>query len=139
MVSSYSMDVRLNLPMDKAVDEVTAALAAEGFGVLTKIDVEQAFRDKIGKEFRPYVILGACNPELAYRALSHKADVGLMLPCNVTVEAGPTGDTLVHIVRPEVILQVGELAGDDVLGEVAGEAAERLERVARSLESIGRK
>lgn len=139
MVSSYSMDVRLNLPMDKAVDEVTAALAAEGFGVLTKIDVEQAFRDKIGKEFRPYVILGACNPELAYRALSHKADVGLMLPCNVTVEAGPTGDTLVQIVRPEVMLQVGELAGDDILGEVAGEAAERLGRVARSLESIGSK
>jgi uncharacterized protein (DUF302 family) len=111
---------------------VTEALKTEGFGVLTRADVDQAFRDKIGVEFRPYTILGACNPQLAHVALSSKPEIGLMLPCNVTVEAVDDG-CIVRIVNPIAMMQMGDLGSDEVIVDVAGDATERLKRVADAL------
>ena len=118
---------------DEAVEHVIAALKSEGFGVLTRIDIHKVMKEKLGEEFRSYVILGACNPTLSYKALTTDPTVGLMLPCNVTVEADPNGDSLVRIVNPEAMMKVGELEGNPIVQEVATEARLKLERVAEAL------
>lgn len=122
-----------NTPYEKAIELVTAALKTEGFGILTRIDVRATLKEKIDVDFRPYAILGACNPPLAHRALSHDAEVGLMLPCNVTVEATPAGGSMVRIADPDVFLQVGEFRHDKVLQAIAREARERLQRAVSTL------
>ncbi len=91
MSRSIAFEVHLNTTYDAALEQVTAALKTEGFGILTKIDVRTTMKEKLDEEFRPFAILGACNPPLAHRALSHDARAGLLLPCNVTVEADPRG------------------------------------------------
>lgn len=123
------------LPDDhaQAITRVTEVLQAEGFGILTRIDLHQAFQERLGVTFRPYTILGACNPALAHRAIGEEPLAGLMLPCNVTVEAAPGSGSLVRFVNPEAMLGVGRLAEHPVLGEVAGDARARLERAARAL------
>ena len=133
MSQEIGFEVQLESPFEEAVDKVVAALKAEGFGVLTRIDVKAIMWEKLGEEFRPYVIIGACNPPLAHRALSTDSVVGLMLPCNVTVEANPQGGSLVRLANPEMMLQVGTLENNLTLREVAAEARERLERVAKTL------
>lgn len=133
--TGLAFEVRLAEPCDRAVDRVTGALKAEGFGVLTRIDVHTTLREKIGAEFRPYVILGACNPPLAHRALTHRAEVGLLLPCNVTVEDAPEGPgSIVRIGDPATLLAAGGFGNEPPLREVATEARARLERVAHALE-----
>ena len=119
-------------PYDAAVEKVTAALKAEGFGVLTSIDVKATLKEKLDADFRPYVILGACNPPLAQQALLSDPLVGLLLPCNVTVEETAHG-SLVSIVNPEAMLGVPPLSANKQIGEVAAEARTRLERVASAL------
>lgn len=131
---SIGTEVHVDLAYDEAVSVVEKALKDEGFGVLTRVDVKEAFKEKIGEDFRPYVILGACNPRLAYRALSNVSEIGLMLPCNVTVEEDPDGGAIVRIIKPELMLQTGDMAANEVLGQVATEAGERLGRVAKALE-----
>lgn len=119
----YGMGVRLSLPFAEAVDRVRAALKEQGFGVLTQIDVQATLREKLGEEMEPYLILGACNPSLAHRALDADRRIGLLLPCNVVVRAD--GDvTVVEALEPRIMVQV---TGLEELGSVAGEAAERLE------------
>lgn len=131
-MSDMAIEVTVNAPWPEAIERVIAALAAEGFGVLTRIDVHDTLKQKIGVDFRNYSILGACNPPLAHQALSHRPDAGLMLPCNVIVE--DTGDgILVRIVDPDAMMTAGGLAGDPVMEEVGGEAGARLRRVAESL------
>jgi len=132
MVSTLSNQVELSLPYEQAVEAVESALNQEGFGVLTEIDVKATLKEKLDKDFRRYTILGACNPPLAHRALQHEPLVGLLLPCNVTVEE-TEGGALVSIVNPEAMLGVGELAENEKVKEVAREASDRLERVAASL------
>ena len=83
---TYYISKTLDVPFAEAVEKATAALKAHGFGVLTKIDVQATLKEKIGAEFHPYVILGACNPKMAYRALQAEDKIGTMLPCNVIVE-----------------------------------------------------
>ena len=124
--------VRLTATKDEAIDKVTEALKAEGFGVLTRIEIDQAFKEKIGVQFRPYTILGACNPKLALAALTSVPEVGLILPFNVTVEADING-SLVRIVNPARMMQIEELADSDELRTVASAAQKRLQRVAESL------
>ena len=120
---------RLRLSCEGAVARVAAALKAEGFGILTEIDVQATLKQKLGVPFRKYVILGACNPHLAYRALHVDLDVGLLLPCNVTVyEDGP--ESVVCIVDPTGLLDVIE---NPALRPVAEEAAARLRRVMGTL------
>lgn len=125
-------DVPLAAPVDQAIAAVTEALKAEGFGILTRIDVQATLKEKIGADFHPYVILGACNPHLAQRALSADGAAGLMLPCNVVVEAAGEG-SLVRIINPDAMMAVPGLEDQAAVQAVAAEARVKLERVAASL------
>ena len=131
-MSELAYEVMIDAPYEEALPRVIEALKQEGFGVLTRIDVHDALKEKLGVEFRNYSILGACNPPLAHRALSSRPDAGLMLPCNVVVEQSGEG-TLVRIVDPAAMMQAGGLAGDPVLQEVGAEAEAHLKRVAEAL------
>jgi uncharacterized protein (DUF302 family) len=130
MANALGIRVKLNLPYEQAVQKTTEALKAEGFGVLTQIDVKATLKQKLDADFRRYVILGACNPPLAHRALSANLDVGLLLPCNVTVYE-EDGGAVVTAVDPIVMLSV---MPDDAVRAVAEEARVRLKRVIASLE-----
>ncbi len=134
MSDALGFETHLSLDHDAAITLVTQVLKDEGFGVLTRIDIDQAFREKIGAEFRAYTILGACNPMLAHTALTAQAELGLMLPCNVTVEADD-GGSIVRIVNPTVMMGVGALGTDETVAHVASDATARLERVAAKLRS----
>lgn len=125
MSESYSMRKELEgVEYPQAVERVTEALASEGFGVLTTIDVKQTFKNKLDIDFRPYVILGACNPQLAHRALTAEPGIGLLLPCNVVVEETASG-VEVSMARPRAMLGIAE---SGALQAVADEAEERLSR-----------
>ncbi len=110
---------------------VATALSAEGFGVLTEIDVKKTLESKIGEHIEPYVILGACNPRLAHRAITHEPGVGLLLPCNVVLAADGE-DTFVSAASPKAMFSVVSGAGPDVTA-VADDAEARLRRVIASL------
>ena len=130
MATDIGIRARLNLPYEQAVQKTTDALKAEGFGVLTQVDVKATLKQKINADFRRYVILGACNPALAHRALSANLNVGLLLPCNVTVYEEGDG-SVVAVVDP--VETLGVLKEDSVAHEVAVEARTRLQRVISSL------
>ena len=132
-MSEMAYEVTLDAPYAEAVEQVIEALKEEGFGVLTRIDVHDAFKEKLGVDFRQYSILGSCNPPLAHKALSNRPDAGLMLPCNVIVEEIEEGGTLVRIIDPAAMMQAGGFEDDPVLQEVGGEAEKRLKRVAAAL------
>jgi uncharacterized protein (DUF302 family) len=114
---------------DEVLARAPEVLKAEGFGVLTRIDVKATLKEKIGVDFRRYQILGACNPTLAHRALTQVATVGVLLPCNVVVQEGEDGRTVVTAVDPMQTLAMSEPA----LAPVAGEVRARLERVLAAL------
>lgn len=134
IMTELSFVVQRHGSFDHVVRDVSAALADEGFGVLTRVDLHTTFAAKLGQEFRPYVILGACNPELAFRAVSAAPDVGLLLPCNVTIDETEAGVATVRITAPLSLLSSGGISGDDqAVADVAQEAHERLERVASAL------
>lgn len=121
-MSSYGFSTRLAKPFDDAVAKVTAALKAEGFGVLTEIDVRATFKKKLDADFRPYVILGACNPQLAKRALDEDLGVGLLLPCNVVIWE-ENGAAVVSIADPRAMFQIVD---NRALQPIADEAERRL-------------
>ena len=123
---SYHFSKTLNLPFDKAVGRVIEALKGEGFGILTDIDVSATLKAKLGEDFRPYRILGACNPQLAYRALRLEDKIGTMLPCNVIVQQHAGGGVEVSAVDPVASMQAIENPG---LAEVANEVRAKLKRV----------
>lgn len=125
----YAYQVELALPYEQAVEMVTAALKAEGFGVLTEIDVKATLKQKLDVDFRKYVILGACNPPLAHKALSIERNIGLLLPCNVIVYE-VDGGSVVGILDPISMMDVTD---NPDLDPVANEAQERLKRVAAAL------
>jgi len=131
--AAISFEVHLDQSFEDAIERLTAALKEESFGVLTRIDVHTTLKEKLGKDFRQFAILGVCNPPLAYRALEHKAEVGLMLPCNITVEADPDGGSIIRIGDPDAMLKGFGMDQDPVLSEVGAEARKRLERVAGTL------
>ena len=128
-VRGYAYQVKLEVPYEEAVERVTAALKEEGFGVLTEIDVKATLKQKIDVDFRKYIILGACNPPLAYKALSTERNVGLLLPCNVIVYE-EDGGSVVGILDP---ISMMDVTGNPDLDPVAQEAQERLQRVAAAL------
>lgn len=133
MPETMGFTVTLALPFEVAMARTREALKAEGFGVLTEINVRETFKAKLDREFRPYVILGACNPPLAWRALHANVEVGLLLPCNVTVEAEEAGTTIVRIVDPMQMLAAADPGANAEIRAVAEEARVRLERVAAAL------
>ena len=135
MVDSIGFEVKMKHNYEDSVELVTDALKAEGFGVLTEIDVKATLKKKLDTDFRPYVILGACNPPLAYQALSSRPEIGMMLPCNVTVEASEDGGSIVRILDPKIMVSVGEFGENTSLIDVATKAHEKLSRVAESLQS----
>jgi uncharacterized protein (DUF302 family) len=118
----YWITVVVDAPFGAAVSDVRAALATQGFGVLTEIDVQSTMRAKLGAELEDYLILGACNPPLAHQALERDRRIGLLLPCNVVVRT-QGGKTIVEALDPLTMVQV---TGDDALEPVAQEAASRL-------------
>lgn len=125
----YGFGTALAAPFDEAVARTKAALKEEGFGVLSEIDVQATLKEKLGIDFERYVILGACNPHLAHRALEAEHDLGLLLPCNVIVhEHG--GKSVVSIVDPDKMLGVVD---NPAVSPIAGEAKARLERVVTAL------
>ncbi len=124
------LHVAMAVSFDRAKERVTEALKQEGFGVLTEIDVQATLKKKLDVDFRRYVILGACNPPLAHRALSTDLDVGLLLPCNVVVYETGANEALVALVDPLTMLGVVDTPA---LKPIAQEARARLERVATTL------
>jgi uncharacterized protein (DUF302 family) len=125
--TGYGFGATVDLPYDDAVAATREALAAEGFGVLTEIDVRATLKKKLDVEFRPYIILGACNPPLAHQALTAEREIGLLLPCNVIVyEADEPSRSVLSIMDPEAALA---LAGNDAIKPLAQDVRSRLERV----------
>ena len=130
MKTDIGIRTTLKISFEEAIQTTVDALKIEGFGVLTQIDVKTTLKDKINVDFRRYVILGACNPTLAHRALSANPDVGLLLPCNITVQEAE-GGVVVTAVDP--IQMLGVLQEEPAVKAVAVEAKTRLERVISSL------
>ncbi|MEU6854343.1 DUF302 domain-containing protein [Actinacidiphila alni] len=131
MTTGHAMTVRLDAPFDETVARVREALADQGFGALTEIDVRSTLHAKLGADMEPYLILGACNPPLAHRALETDRSVGLLLPCNVVVRGDRDGGTLVQSLDPGTMV---ELTGLPDLRPVADEARGRL---AAALTALG--
>jgi uncharacterized protein (DUF302 family) len=129
-MSQYVFGKTVALPFEQATVAVTKALAAEGFGVLTEIDVAATLKKKLGLERAPYKILGACNPQFAARALELEPQIGALLPCNVVVRVGADGKTVVEMMDPNAVLG---LVGRPEIAPVAAEVRARLERVLGTL------
>jgi len=120
----------IDTPFNEALAQTIAALKAEGFGVLSDIDVQQAMKEKLGADMRPYRILGACNPPLAHQALQAVPDIGLLLPCNVIVREEAPGHVVVGFLDPQIMVN---LVGQPEMKTVADAAEQRLRRVCDSL------
>ena len=133
MTKDLGFDIELPSGFSEAIDQVKDALKQEGFGILTEIDLHAAFREKLGREFRPYIILGACNPPLAFSAINADPAVGLLLPCNVTIESIGEHRTMVRLTNPEALLATASLRASFELASVARDASERMGRVADTL------
>ncbi len=126
---SYYFAKTIDVPFAQAVDKTVAALKAHGFGVLTKIDVEATLKEKIGAAFHPYVILGACNPKMAHKALQAEDKIGTMLPCNVIVQERD-GKTEVAAIDPIASMAAVQ---NDALASVANQVREQLKAVVDDL------
>ena len=127
---SYYFSKVLSSSYEEAVQAVTEALKAEGFGVLTEIDVKATLKKKIDVDFRKYCILGACNPGSAHRALQVERNIGLLLPCNVVVQEADEGKVEVSIINPVVAMETVDNAS---LATIASEVTEKIEKVINSL------
>ena len=126
----YAFGKTVNLGYEQAIEAVTLALAKEGFGVLTEIDVAATLKKKLNLDRAPYKILGACNPQFAARALEIEPQIGALLPCNVIVREDDAGKTVVEFMDPNAALQ---LVGRPEIGTIAAEVRSRLERVMAAL------
>ena len=127
---SYHNSKTVNLTYEEAINKVTEELKKEGFGVLTEIDVKETLKKKLDVDFRKYKILGACNPSLAYKALSTEENIGVMLPCNVIVQEKTDGKVQVSAINPMVAMKS---VGNENLNQVAEEVSGKLKRVIDNL------
>jgi len=131
----YGITHTVRLGYEEALTRTREALAGEGFGVLTEIDVTATLRKKLGREFRPYTILGACNPALAHRALEAELEIGLLLPCNVVVYASE--DPAVTVVAALDPVEALSLSGNPAVQPIAEEVRGRLQRVLKKVTDDG--
>ena len=123
--TNYGIKREVNYSYEEAVEKITLALSAQGFGILTEIDVKATLKKKIDQDFTKYIILGACNPGLAYEALSEEIDIGLLLPCNVIVYEHPeNGKTVIGVIDPEIMVKA---TGRTDLEEFAKNVREKLQ------------
>jgi uncharacterized protein (DUF302 family) len=129
----YGISVRTTVPFPEAVRRVREALAAQGFGVLTEIDVRATLHEKLGADMEDYLILGACNPPLAHQALAADRKVGLLLPCNVVIRSGHD-ETIIEALDPQIM---AEVAGQATLRPVATEAAARIRAALAAIGEAG--
>ena len=127
---SYYFSKKVKIPYDEAITKVTEELKKEGFGILTEIDVKETLKKKLDVDFHKYKILGACNPQYAYRALQSEDKIGLMLPCNVIVQETPEGMVEVAAIDPIASMQAVE---NNELGEVASGVQSKLKKVIESM------
>lgn len=134
MAEVLGFEIALDQSYETAIESVTAALKTQGFGILTRIDVKATMKEKLGVDFRPYAILGACNPPIAHRALTIAPEVGLLLPCNVTIEETGAGKSLVRIANPAIMVQSVNHP-DSEMAEVAAAALEKINKVVELLKT----
>jgi uncharacterized protein (DUF302 family) len=127
---AYAFGKTVKTSFEETIARATEALAKEGFGVLTEIDVAATLKKKLGKEMPPYRILGACNPQFAHRAIEMEPQIGALLPCNVVVRVDSGGATIVEIMDPDAVLKLVDLPG---IGAIASEVRARLVRVLAEL------
>lgn len=130
--TAYGLQISTSLPFDTALEQTTAALKAQGFGIITTIDMTATLKAKLGKDIRKYTILGACNPVLSDRALEAELEVGLLLPCNVVVYEDDGGRTVVSAMAP--VAALGVVGGNPALAEVAKEADAKLRAALGAME-----
>ena len=128
----YGFHIELDLPFGEATSAVTDALKAEGFGVLSDIDIQGAMKQKLDVDMPAYRILGACNPPLAHKALQAEPEIGLLLPCNVVVREKVGGGVVVGFLDPQTMVR---LTGNDQVRAVADDAGERLRRTRERLKA----
>lgn len=127
---SYYFSTTLSKDFDESIEKVTEELKKEGFGILTEIDVKETFKKKLDVDFRKYRILGACNPDMAYKAIQSESHIGTMLPCNVIVQELEDGRTEISAVDPVASMQAVE---NNQLGSVAKEVRNKLKTVIQNL------
>lgn len=127
---SYYFSKTVNMPFDQAIQHVTDVLASKGFGVLTTIDVRTTMKKKLGIDFRPYTILGACNPQFAHKALQSEDKIGTMLPCNVVIQEVGKGQVEISAVDPVASM---EAVDNPKLASIAGEVRDLLKQVVAGL------
>ena len=130
----YGFATTIAAPLGEAIERTKEVLKEQGFGVLTEIDVRRTLQEKLGAEFRPYVILGACNPRLAHRALSADLGVGLLLPCNVVVYENGDGTSTVEALNPEAVAWI---MGEG--GEIAAVAEDAKRRLRKAVAALGQR
>ena len=128
----YSFSINVNADLSAVEDKIVAALADEGFGVLTEIDVQATLKKKLGLEKRPYKILGACNPQLANQAIDAEPEIGVLLPCNVVLRQDESGQNIVTFMDPAAVLTLVDREG---VAELANEVRARLKRVSDAVEA----
>ncbi len=129
-MADYGISKKVTCSYEEAVEKTREALASEGFGVLTEIDVTATLKKKLDKDFRKYIILGACNPPYAFKALTAETDIGLLLPCNVIVYENDEGGATVSAIDPIVAMGMVE---NTALGEIAKEIRAKLVNVINSI------
>ena len=130
MLNKYGIRKTMDVPFEEAIEKVTGQLREQGFGVLTEIDMKATLKKKLGVDVRRYVILGACNPNLAYKAMQNELEIGLLLPCNVIVYETDDGQATVSFIDPLMMMGI---TGNKALEEVAIEARKRLDTALEAL------
>jgi uncharacterized protein (DUF302 family) len=132
-MGEISYNIELRLGADEAVERVTEALKSEKFGIISRIDLHSVFKEKLNEDISPHIILGACNPQLAHKAVSNMPEAAMMLPCTVTVQAAGENLSMVRIINPGTVMKAAGLDENPAVKEVGQEAGRRLKRVADAL------
>lgn len=130
VTTSYAFGKHIDAPFGEVEQKVRTELAKEGFGILTEVNIKDKFKEKLGRDFREYIILGACNPPLAWEAFGKELNIGTLLPCNVVVYCDDDGKTVVMVMDPVAALGV---IGNSGLTEIAAQVRARMERVLAAL------